>query len=268
MLQLTPENYYSDEANREYMSYSQYKSFLPEYGGCEAMAMAKLWGGWSEPESDALLLGSYVHAWNEGTLEQFKFDHPELSSSKGETKGQLKATYKIADTMIETLQNDEWCMKALEGEKEKIITSEFAGCWWKMKADVLNTESGRIVDLKTCRSLSERVFNEAERRYQHWIEAYGYIGQMAAYREVERRAARREQGLSPLIVAVTKEEVPDKAILFFNDEELNYELEKIEFNMPHILEVKNRILKPERCEKCRYCRETKKVSKILHYSEL
>lgn len=268
MLQLTAENYYSDEANREYMSYSQFKSFVPEFGGCEAQAMAKLWGGWSEPESDAFLLGSYVHAWNEGTLEKFKEEHPALFSTRGETKGQLKSTYKIADTMIETLQNDEWCMKALEGEKEKIITAEFAGCWWKCKADVINGEAGRLVDLKTCRSLSERVFSEYERRYIHWIEAYGYIGQMAVYTEVERRASCRENRLSPLIVAVTKEEIPDKAILFFNDDELNYELERIEFYMPHVLEVKNRIVEPERCEKCRYCRETKKISKILHYSEL
>jgi hypothetical protein len=268
MLQLTPENYYSDEANQQYMSYSQYKSFLPQYGGCEAMAMAKLWGGWQEPESEALLLGSYVHAWSEGTLDKFKDEHEDLFSTRGETKGQLLAKHKIADTMIETLQADEWCMEALSGEKEEILTAEFAGCMWKIKVDVLNVEAGRLVDLKTCRSLSERVYSEQDRYYKHWIEAYGYIGQMAAYTEIEKRASGRENRLSPLIVAVSKEEVPDKAIVFFNDNELDYELEMIEFNMPHILEVKNRIIKPVRCEKCRYCRETKKVSKIVHFSEL
>jgi len=268
MLQLTAENYYSDEASQEYMSYSQYKSFIPELGGCEAQAMAKLWGGWQEPESDALLMGSYVHSWNEGTLDKFKAEHQELFSSQGATKGQLKSTYKIADTMIETLKNDEWCMAALEGEKEKIITAEFAGCMWKCKIDVLNIEKQRIVDLKTTRNLSERVFNETTRRYEHWVEAYGYIGQMAVYCELERLASGRENRLSPLVVAVSKEEVPDKAILFFNNDELNYALEMVEFYTPHILEVKNRIVQPVRCEKCRYCRETKKVTRILHYSEL
>jgi len=268
MLQLTAKNYYSDEANREYMSYSQYKSFVPELGGCEARAMAQIYGGWEEPPSEALLLGSYVHSWNEGTIEQFKVEHPELFSSQGATKGQLKSTYKIADTMIETLKADEWCMNALEGEKEKIITAEFAGCMWKAKIDVWNVEKGRIVDLKTTKSLSERVWNERQRIYEHWIEAYGYIGQMAVYPHLEMLYSGRTQKLNPLIVAVSKEEVPDKAILFFNDEELNYELEKIEFYMPHILEVKNRIVQPVKCEKCQYCRETKKVTKILHYSEL
>lgn len=268
MLQLTPENYYSDEANRQYMSYSQFKSFVPEYGGCEAAAMAKLWGGWEEPQSDALLLGSYVHAWSDGTLEKFKEEHPDLFSSRGETKGQLKSTFKIADTMIETLQNDEWCMEALSGEKERIITAEFAGCMWKAKVDVLNAEKGRIVDLKTAKSLSERVWNERQRIYEHWVEVYSYTGQMAVYSHLEMLFSGRETKLNPLIVAVTKEEVPDKAILFFNDDELNYELEKVEFYMPRVLQVKNRIEPPIRCEKCRYCKETKKVTKILHYSEL
>lgn len=267
-LLLTDDNYYSIEANQEYMSYSQYKSFLPEYGGCEAKAMAQIWGGWEEQKSEALLLGSYVHAWNEGTLDKFREQNPDLFSTKGETKGQLLAKYKIADTMIETLKNDAWCMEALQGTKEKIITAEFAGCMWKCKVDVINDEHKRIVDLKTCRSLSERVFSEETRHYQHWIEAYGYIGQMAVYSEIEKIASGREYRYSPLIVAVSKEEVPDKAILFFNEEELDYELEKILFHMPHILDVKNRRVEPKRCEKCRWCRETKRVTKILHYSEL
>lgn len=267
-LVLTNNNYYSIEANQEYMSYSQYKSFLPEYGGCEAKAMAQIWGGWEEPQNEAQLLGSYVHAWNEGTLEKFKEEHPDLFSTRGETKGQLKSTYKIADTMIETLQNDEWCMEALSGEKEVIITAEFAGCMWKCKLDVINKKHKRIVDLKTTRSLSERVYNEHLRYYQHWIEAYGYIGQMAIYTELEKISSGRKNRLNPLIVAITKEEVPDKAIIFFNNDELDYELEKIQFNMPHILDVKYKRVPPKRCEKCRWCRETKKVTKILHYSEL
>lgn len=43
---LTPENYYSPEANFEYMSVSQFKDFSGTYGqvGCEARAMAKLRG--------------------------------------------------------------------------------------------------------------------------------------------------------------------------------------------------------------------------------
>ena len=44
--QLTSENYYSDIANYEYMSVSQFKDFAGTYGklGCEECAMAKIRG--------------------------------------------------------------------------------------------------------------------------------------------------------------------------------------------------------------------------------
>ncbi len=44
--QLTADNYYSDEANREYLSVSQFKDFVGTYGrmGCEEMALAKIRG--------------------------------------------------------------------------------------------------------------------------------------------------------------------------------------------------------------------------------
>ena len=45
-MQLTNENYFSREASNEYMSVSQYKSFIGSMGikGCEAMAMAEING--------------------------------------------------------------------------------------------------------------------------------------------------------------------------------------------------------------------------------
>ena len=55
-LKLTDDNYYSAEANWDYMSASQFKSFRK----CEAAAMAELRGEWGRKESSALLVGSYV----------------------------------------------------------------------------------------------------------------------------------------------------------------------------------------------------------------
>ena len=55
---LTPENYYSPEANFEYMSVSQFKDFSGTYGqvGCESRAMAKLRGEYQEEKTTALLV--------------------------------------------------------------------------------------------------------------------------------------------------------------------------------------------------------------------
>ena len=43
------------EANREYMSNSQYKNFL----NCEAMAMASILGEYTRPTSNEFLAGSF-----------------------------------------------------------------------------------------------------------------------------------------------------------------------------------------------------------------
>jgi len=76
---LTSENYYSREANEEYLSVSQYKDFMGTYGkpGCEEYALAKLNGTWVEAmeDSTALMVGSYVDAHFEGTLDLFKAQH-------------------------------------------------------------------------------------------------------------------------------------------------------------------------------------------------
>ena len=79
-MQLTSENYYSQEANQEYMSVSGYKDFAGTYGKmpCEFYGMEKLNGRWEDEKSTALLVGSYVDSYFEGSLEQFKKDNPEI----------------------------------------------------------------------------------------------------------------------------------------------------------------------------------------------
>jgi PDDEXK-like domain of unknown function (DUF3799) len=259
LIQLTAENYHSLKANQDYMSNSQYKDFRK----CEASALAKVKGEWFSPPSDALLVGSYVHAGIEGVLDEFKADNPSLFTKKGE----LYSQYKHADKMLHVLQEDPFCMFVLEGQQEIIITEEFAGVMWKAKLDVYNQDRGRIVDLKTCKSIRDKVWDK-DRGYVSFVEAYGYIGQMALYTELEKRHSGRKEWLEPLIVAVSKEEVPDKAIINFDNERLAVELEEVERNMPRIIAVKHGNEKPNRCDKCDYCKATKKVKTILHYSEL
>lgn len=261
MFVLTRENYHSQEANRLYMSHSQYANFLQ----CEAMAMAKLTGDWKEEQSDALLVGSYVHAWSEGTLEQFKANNPDCYTKKGE----LTAKMQQAERMIDCLKKDEFCMFVLQGEKEVIMTAEFAGATWRVMMDVYTPEKGRFVDLKTTRSISETQWNAELGERISFVEMYHYPRQFALYSEIERLATGRQERIDPIVVAVSKEDPPDKAIISMADHDrAEMELQMIRLNMPHILAVKHGIDKPSRCEKCDYCRATKVVSKIIHYSKL
>lgn len=57
-IKLTSSNYHSNEADIEYFSVSQFKSFVE----CEAKTMAKLNGVYTESPSTALFVGSYIHA--------------------------------------------------------------------------------------------------------------------------------------------------------------------------------------------------------------
>ena len=79
---LTADNYYSQEADMEFLSVSQFKSFCGTGGrpGCEFHAMKKLLGDWTDPPTTALLVGSYVDAYYEGpeSLARFKAENPDI----------------------------------------------------------------------------------------------------------------------------------------------------------------------------------------------
>ena len=262
-MQLTRESYHSLEANRVFMSRGQYKNFLD----CEAKQMATLNGQWVDEPSIALMVGQYFHTFNDNTMGEFISNHPEMFTKKLT----LKAEYVVADKMIEIIKNDPFCMYCLEGEKEVIVTAEMFGAPWKVMLDVQNNQRRRIVDLKTTRSVTEHVWDEVERKKVSFVEAYQYPLQMAIYCEAERLAMGRDEGdwSEFLIVAVSKEKTPDKAIINMTDHErLVKELAEVEANMPRIIAVKAGEVEPVRCETCDYCRSTKVLSKTVHYSDL
>jgi len=260
---LTKANYHSQEANFQYMSNSQYKDFL----SCEAMTLAKLSGDWIQEPSDALLIGSYVHSWQEGRQKEFISEHPEMFKKSGE----LLQKFIDADKMITTLQNDPFVMYVLEGRKELIYTAEMFGCQWKIMIDSHNFEKRRNLDLKTTRSITDKVWSEEDWAKVSFVEKYHYLLQMSIYSEVERIANGRESGdwLNFFIVAVSKEKYPDKAVINMTDpERLIKELAQVEVNMPRILAVKAGLEEPIFCGQCDYCRSTKQLTGAIHYSEL
>lgn len=263
-MKLTADNYYSQEANKFYMSVSQFKDFEK----CEAAALAKLDGTYKEPTEDCFLIGSYVGAAIEGpdALSRFISEHPEIISSQGKTKGELKSEYKHADRMVQTLLDDPVCRKMIEGEKEVIITAELFGLPWKAKLDIYNPDEGRIVDLKTVKGVHERYWKFGQ--WVSFVENFGYVLQMAVYPELECIQEGRFTTLEPLLLAVSKEETPDKAIICFDEESLNAELTRVSEKLPRIVAVKEGIEEPQRCERCRYCRQTKQINNLIHFKDL
>lgn len=262
---LTAENYHSREANQKYMSVSQYKNFL----SCEAATLAELNGEYEQEDKEAFLVGNYVHAWAEGKLDEFICNHPEIISSKGPTKGELKKEFKVANQMIACLENDPKVMFYLQGDKEVAVTAEIAGTMWKGRIDVLNDEYNYILDLKTAANLTEFKYSTEFAARVSFIEQWGYMIQAAVYSEMERLHAGRDTYKDFYIAAVTKQDPPDHQIYDLTDPaRIESELQKIAANLPRILQVKAGEVAPARCENCAYCRATRKVDKPIFHGEL
>lgn len=97
-MELNSSNYYTPEANAAYWSASLVKEFLD----CPARAYAELMGRYERPKSTALIVGSYVDAFFEGTLDDFKRNNRDIFKRDGS----LKSDYIAADRMIERATSD------------------------------------------------------------------------------------------------------------------------------------------------------------------
>lgn len=258
---LTDDNYYSQEANEHYMSVSQFKSGLE----CEAKMLAELKGVYKRPFSTALTVGSYIHSAFESDEMYVKFLNDNNNSILNKN-GTMKAEFKQAQKMIKTLKNDEFAMYALTGEKENIYTGELFGVEWKIKVDNINHEKMFFSDIKSTKGLHDRYWSTRHGRYVSFVEMYGYDIQMAVYQEIIHQ--NTGQLYLPYIVAVTKENVPDKAIIHFNEEELRNALEFVSEGVDSIADVKESKKEPDRCGKCEYCRSTKQLSNTISMYDL
>lgn len=262
-MQLTEENYYSQEANREYMSVSQFKDFAGTYGKmpCEFTAMEKLEGRWEEEKSTALMVGSYVDSYFEGTLDRFKEENPQLFKKTGD-KGLLK-DYVKAEEIIARIERDEYFMKYMSGQKQVIMTGELFGTKWKIKIDSYILDVA-IVDLKVMASITELKWVK-DIGYLDFVRYWGYDIQGAIYQEIVRQNTGKK--LPFYIAGATKEKEPDIRIIHVTDNYLQEALNMVEANMPRILRVKGGE-EPDRCELCDCCRHNRVLTRPISITDL
>lgn len=260
--QLTDDNYYSDIANYEYMSVSQFKDFAGTYGklGCEECAMAKIRGKYKEPDRTALLEGSYVDAFYEGTLDKLKENHPEMFKQDGS----LKANFIKAEKAIERSLRDPLFQEYMSGEKQVIMTGELFGTKWKIKMD--SYHPGRaIVDLKYMQSLTKFGY-VPDIGYLDFVRYWGYDLQGAIYQEIVYQ--NTGERLPFYIAGISKEEAMNIEVIYIHDNYLQEAMKVIESRMPRILEVKYHGATPDRCEQCIWCRDTKVLKRPIGIGDL
>lgn len=281
---LNESNYFSPEANKEFMSNSQYQGFRR----CEAMTMAELNGDWERKEIVAFTEGNFLDAWNNNTLEAFKASNPDLYLKNGLD---FKSEYRHLNEVIEFISKDQLLMESLSGRKQMIFTAELFGTKWKIAIDSYfprkGKKEGRIVDLKYLKGLYDRFWTKNEDGIavcEKTLEHRGYLDQVALYCKVEQLANRPDKTVKisdtkypdyyePFITAVTKDKpYPDKEIISFSTEGqsyhefIEYRLFLIEQTMPRIIDVKSGKVEPKRCGQCQYCLSTKILTGTTHYT--
>ena len=271
-MNLNAENYYSQEANTTYVSVSQYKDF---YGhnrnerGCELAAMAKIKGLYQEEMTTAMLIGSYIDSYFEGTLPTFAAQHPEIYSTRGKTAGELKTEYKQASVMIDRALKDDLFTKYMNGDKQVIMTGEIEGVPFKIKID--STDGRRITDLKTVKNISETFYIKDSGERVSFIEHWGYDLQMAAYQEIYRQNTGDK--LPCYIAAISKDKTnniphPRLAVIEVPEMVMAERLEEIKSNINHIQELKEGLYEPIPCGICDFCADTLPLERVVSADQL
>lgn len=242
-MKINQNNYYSDKANNQYFSVSQFKVFMT----CEAQAMAKLKGEYKPETTKPLLVGSFVDRYFDGTLKEFAEENPEIFTARKE----LKAEFKQAEQIIKKIENDELFLKFLSGKKQEIFTFKMFGVWWKIKLDSY-IPGVCITDLKIVKDFSSLV-------------KFRYDIQGAVYQKgVEICTGKK---LPFYLAAATKEKIIDLDIFQIQQSDLDIALEDVELMIDRFLQVKKGKSEPIHCGQCEYCKSMKKAS-IRNLKEL
>ena len=253
---LTLENYFSIEADREYMSVSQYKNFKT----CETKAMHDL----EEKDTtykQAFLEGQLFENLVAGDAKLFMAQHPEMISTRGSTTGQLKSEFQRVVKAAEKFNSQKFFKDIIEKcEKQVILTGEICEVPVKCCLDLFDRETFSIYDIKCMKDFNEQ-WSKEEKKYIPWYYSWGYVLQLAVYRLIVKQnfnCEPKEIGL----LAASKEEIPDIQALKFDDSLLGLELIEFKNNIKHYDNIKKGLEKPIACGHCSYCKTIKQINKF------
>lgn len=259
---LTPGNYYSDEANRLYLSNSQFKAIYGYPGNpypCEAAALFA-----PRVETEALLVGGYVDAAFESdqAFADFKDRRRDALMQKSG-----KACYKFvadADRAIARAKLDPVFMSYLDGSHQSVLSGEIAGHPFRIKMDAYKP-GVRITDLKYVKSAAES-YNEFLKRRVTFIEDYGYDIQGAIYQEVERQNSGMR--LPFFIAYITKEDPADIGVVEVPQDMLDDALEYVKITLAaRPLAQVRAAYRSCRRRGCAWCRDHKTLAGHMSWTD-
>lgn len=260
---LTQDNYYSHQADVDYMSVSQFKDFAGTLAvpACESAALARFNGTREKESSTSMLVGSYIDAYFEGGLDDFVVDNMDALCTKASVKKYLEGTgplellaeFRKADAIIARLVRDPVFRSFTSGETQRIMSADLFGISWKIKMDFY-FDGEKIVDMKIMKD-AKPLWSPLLFRKVDFIHYWGYDIQGAVYQKVvELRTGRR----LPFYIAYgTKEDVTDLGIVEVTQPHLDRALGFVGDGIGHVMALRQGLVVPSSCGTCAHCRETK-----------
>lgn len=286
---ITNDDYFEKD---EYMSVSAFKM----YEKCEVLGLE----GFSNDKSSALLFGSYIDAYVEGTLDKFITDNPDMfvtriaenestvsmlkaidekyvtrndtlvaklvSEAKElypecfDVKTTIKSDFNLAQDICDYIDADERIQQFLSGDKQTIMTGKIEGVPFKIKMDSY-AKSIAISDLKVMRSVTDSRGN-----YVDFISQWGYDLQLSAYQEIVFQNTGEK--LPCYIVAVTKETPINSVIVQIPQSILDSALYRMQSSIKRLYDVKMGTEEPVGCGICKSCISKRTVTPIISMLEL
>lgn len=254
---LTNENYYTPEADMEFMSCSQYQGFCE----CEAKKLAEIRKKWKSKPSEAFLVGNFFHSYFEGKdahekfcEENFEDIYTQSSINKfikakatqkliedeggkvdrpPETLLVLKSPFEKALEMIKVVKTDPLMQQFLDmdGKNEMFMVGNIFATKWRMKMDKYVPDLRFIIDYKTVANIWETSYNPIKKERETFVQTYGYIFRAAVYSMIEVQNTlgldfdeaykQLENGDLDLanffLLCVSKQDYPDKEVLRLNN---------------------------------------------------
>lgn len=139
------------------------------------------------------------------------------------------------------------------------LLGEIEGVPIKCALDLFDRKTNSIYDIKCMKDFNEQ-WSKKEKAYVPWYYNYGYVLQLAVYRELVRQnfGEPKEIGL----IAATKEEEPDLQAISFSKELLDIELEYFKNNVKRYNDIKCGKIEPIGCGECSYCKSIKNIKEF------
>lgn len=165
MMILKNSNYYSNEANRDYWSVSQFKLFSE----CEAAGLASVRGEYEREDTDSLLIGRYVDAYFSGEMEDFiRTDGDKIYQKNGKRYKK----FDDADVMIDRVERDPLMMEFSKGKNR---LSKLRNCLtYRGKSKLTVTEVTASLTLKRCVTFSRCIRTDSDESVlsRHGVTTY------------------------------------------------------------------------------------------------